>query len=125
MARFAGIFSLIAVLLIQTLSTSLIVTTFEINRDTITDLFCVNKDQPEMHCEGECFLEKQIRADRKSHENTPKTTPEFFSLIFTLSENTILTPALLRVKTEQHFNYLQKEYQEFPPAIFHPPKFLV
>lgn len=123
MARIAGMFSLIAVLLVQTLSTSLIITAFELNRAAITDLFCINKDNPEMHCDGNCFLEKQIKADKKGHENTPKTAPDFINLIFTLSENIeySIVPNFTEVKHQ--FSYIQRTYSQLGTAIFHPPKF--
>ncbi len=123
MARIAGIFSLIAVLLIQTLSTSVIITGFELNRAKITDLFCVNKDKPEMHCNGHCFLEKQIKADKKSHENAPKTAPEFISLIFTLSENSQCSLFPIFTEVKHQFSYMLRTYSQYETAIFHPPKF--
>lgn len=123
MARIAGIFSLIAVLLVQMLSTSLIVTSFALNQETITDMFCVNKENPEMHCDGHCFLEKQIKADQKSHENAPKTAPEFISLIFTLSENIEYSLIPNFTKVVHQFSYILRTYSQFATAIYHPPKF--
>lgn len=123
MARIAGIVTLIAVLLIQTLSTSIIFTSFELNRATITELFCINKDKPEMHCNGNCFLEKQIKADKKSHENSHKTAPDFISLVYTLMENNEAAIVSYFTEVKHHFTYILHPYSQFESVIFHPPKF--
>ncbi len=67
--------------LLQTWSPTFIQFDFEINQEAITELFCINKDKPEMHCEGHCHLEKQLQADRDHKHEEPGTTSEFPTLI--------------------------------------------
>jgi hypothetical protein len=39
---------------------------YQINKQMIADKLCINKDKPEMHCNGKCFLSKQLK---KAEEN--------------------------------------------------------
>ena len=34
---------------------------YELNIDTIIQKYCVNKDQPELQCNGKCYLSKQLQ----------------------------------------------------------------
>ncbi|RMH65462.1 MAG: hypothetical protein D6677_02410 [Calditrichaeota bacterium] len=40
---------------------------YELNKAYIASTLCVNKDKPEMHCEGRCHLKKELQ---KVHDET-------------------------------------------------------
>lgn len=46
---------------------------FKINQSSIQELFCVNKEKPELKCEGKCHLNAQIAEanDKDSNKNAP------------------------------------------------------
>jgi len=121
--RLFGIVSLICVLIVQSASTSLTLINFELQRETITRLFCINKETPEKHCEGKCYLEKQIKADEESHKDEPQTRAEFLSLVFTIDNipNASLTPFTTRIKHK--FAYIIPHYTTAVTVIFHPPRY--
>jgi hypothetical protein len=41
-------------------------TYYQVNKKEITAKLCVNKDKPQMHCNGQCYLGKQLK---KAEEN--------------------------------------------------------
>ncbi|SMG40554.1 hypothetical protein SAMN05661096_02766 [Marivirga sericea] len=43
---------------------------FEVNRDRLAELFCVNQDKPMTMCYGSCYLNDQLKkeAEKKSSE---------------------------------------------------------
>lgn len=41
----------------------LIIGFYECNKSFVIEHLCVNKDKPEMHCDGKCFLEQQTSDD--------------------------------------------------------------
>jgi len=56
---------------------------YAINKQYIIREFCVNKDKPEMHCNGKCYLEKQIKElynqqpePEGDHKDIPKNIHE-------------------------------------------------
>lgn len=63
---------------------------FQLNIDYIIETYCINKDKPELECNGKCHLTTQLaKLDASSEDsNAPKTinTKEIFTLVF-LSEN--------------------------------------
>lgn len=59
---------------------------FYINRETITEEHCVNKNKPESNCKGQCHLEKQLEVSTPDQEETKKTNgstkTSFLLLVF-------------------------------------------
>ena len=55
------------------------------NQDSFIELFCVNKDKPELHCDGKCELSKLIdrgeNHDRKSFDFLTKDVMFVYCLI--------------------------------------------
>jgi hypothetical protein len=86
---------------------------FELNQKYIATELCVNRDKPQMHCNGKCYLMrklKQAEQKEKAHENEnqrpvlqPGVIVEQISLnapVFTIST---CTRAELRINLPQHF----------------------
>ena len=47
---------------------------FEINRDFISEVLCINRDKPMTICSGRCYLTSQLeKADEKENEQAPPT----------------------------------------------------
>jgi hypothetical protein len=48
---------------------------FEVNRERLAELFCVNKDKPMTMCYGSCYLNDQLKkeAEKKSSEKNTLT----------------------------------------------------
>jgi hypothetical protein len=61
--------------------------TFYANEDYIAANLCVNKDHPEMHCNGHCQLDKKMQEDQKQNQPNPDKKPSFEATVF------IKTPA--------------------------------
>lgn len=40
---------------------------YEMNKQEITEMFCVNKDKPELNCNGSCHLMQQLK-ERENRE---------------------------------------------------------
>ncbi|SFB83700.1 hypothetical protein SAMN05421747_101427 [Parapedobacter composti] len=117
---------LIAILLIGSLcaenvSRLLVTTAFELNRDYITAYFCVNRDKPLLHCDGQCFLAKKLQEveekEKKSEKESQKTS--YQPAVFT-EKHVLFFPSLPAVTHQT---------RELPFAlptqaadIFHPPR---
>jgi hypothetical protein len=39
---------------------------YQLNKKMITEKLCINKDKPQMHCNGQCYLGRQLK---KAEEN--------------------------------------------------------
>lgn len=69
-ARFLAFF-LVGLLLLQTFSREVVVLDYQVHKERITELFCVNKDKPALHCNGKCHLAKQLRKASDSESKIP------------------------------------------------------
>ena len=72
---------LIFTVLLNSMIYSVVVGNYVINKQEIVDRFCVNKERPEMQCDGKCYLAKQLRAEKDKKE---RESQHHFSLDFGL-----------------------------------------
>jgi hypothetical protein len=47
---------------------------YNLNRDYIARVLCENRDRPELHCDGQCYLAKKLKAqqDRQDKDTTER-----------------------------------------------------
>lgn len=50
----------LCIFLFQMLSKPIIVISYYLNKDYVANELCENKSKPQMHCEGKCYLKKQL-----------------------------------------------------------------
>ena len=118
--------ALIAILSFITLGfrETLIVSFYEMNKEYITKNFCVNKDKPEMECDGKCHMKKMLKKSKdKQEESFPEGTLEvkFISYLKPYfhqeyCKNDFIPPSLFSGYIEQLKSNL------FFHNIFHPPQ---
>lgn len=70
--------------------------TFYANRSYVAENLCVNKDNPAMHCNGKCQLDKKLQdSDDKQQPNTDKkisfeSTVFYFQPVATLAQGSFI-----------------------------------
>lgn len=69
---------MLVLFLSYTFSNVLTYADYYINKDFISAVLCINKEKPQMHCNGNCYLEKQLEKSQKEQApvNTNKKTNE-------------------------------------------------
>lgn len=55
---------------------------FYLDRQQITALYCVNKDKPELQCDGKCELGKRLSEAKNQTEDQTEITLEELRLVF-------------------------------------------
>lgn len=66
-------YTLITSLLLQLFSREVIVMSFQLNRDFIAKNLCVNRNRPQLNCNGKCYLAKKLK---DQHEREDRETTE-------------------------------------------------
>lgn len=97
---------------------------FSINQAEITELFCINKQQPELECHGKCHLKKTLEADSGNATGIPGLpgVEDRFEMLALpangAASNLINLPASNSLTWQYRFVY------DFAPAffVFHPPR---
>jgi hypothetical protein len=101
---------------------TIIVTAFFVQRDYISKTLCENRNKPKLHCNGKCYLNKQLKKEEKNEQNLPgilKANNEVFihtkiySIVFFDTEKCM----------GYSDTYLLKAYQSATLRIFRPPSF--
>jgi hypothetical protein len=101
-----------------------IITWFKINQKQLTALFCVNKNKPELKCDGKCYLKNSLRNSEESEttkSSTPtnnKSTSEEILFFEKPSSNLFLSYHSIFF----FIKYSCKILAAYEPKIFQPPK---
>jgi len=53
------------VFLVTSFSKNIVILHFYVNRDAIAEKYCINKYKPGLHCNGHCFLVKQLKKEQQ------------------------------------------------------------
>ena len=117
-------FFLTALVLLQSFGRELLVLNFAVNRAAITTRYCVNKARPRLHCDGKCYLARQLRRA----ENGPAKAPAG-TLAKVRFEGVAPAPFRLappawagRAAAPRFAPLVARVYAAGPPrGIFHPP----
>lgn len=72
MRRFLAYF-LAGLVLLQSLGRELLVLEYAVNKARITERYCVNKARPALHCNGQCYLAKQLRRAAERDSKAPES----------------------------------------------------
>lgn len=118
-----GLFVAAFSLMIQVFSTSLILLNYEVNISYITENFCENTDKPELHCNGKCHLNKQIKADSEQKSETPASYTEITPIVLACQESSeIEFKFQLGESLSTISPYDEGHYSNLIHSIFHPPQ---
>jgi hypothetical protein len=127
MVRQTVTYLLITSLLLQLFSREAVVMSFELNREFIAKTLCENRDRPSLHCEGQCYLAKKLKAqqereDRQTKEriqNLPTIVLAYSDLVsFTFSG----AQATCRAASPTHWMYLRPACAAYLRSVFQPPR---
>lgn len=108
----------------QVCSKLVVVSWFSINQEVLTELFCINKQKIETHCNGKCYLNKKLKeTDQETQQGS--TTPvkhksSTEEVWFCELELCFIVPALAGKSTvpvsANHYSF------QTPTSIFQPPR---
>ena len=108
---------------------------YVINYKYISEELCVNRDKPELHCNGKCHLKKEIKSILDTDENpvlpTRKTTlpkkelKEYTSFIIKTETIPYTFLKKLNFKLKPRFFLNQKLRDGFYQKPFKPPQLLI
>jgi hypothetical protein len=115
---------LVALVLLQTFGTTIVLTDYQINKEYIAKVLCINKSKPKMHCNGKCHLKKELNKAEKK-ENSPANPLKEKSEIQLFSQHYSSLELFTSIQTT-HNKYIS-DYSfplsdKYLDSIFHPPQ---
>ncbi|PJJ59328.1 hypothetical protein [Hymenobacter chitinivorans] len=114
---------LTTLILLQTFSRELVVVDYQLHKERITELFCVNKDKPKLHCNGKCHLAKKLRQATSSESKAPAGGFAKVKYDAVLPLRALVVGPAIWPAAPTRFGRLAAVSYCFSPAhsIFHPP----
>lgn len=120
--------ALIYVLLLATMLPSIspwgTIAYYHANKDYIARVLCENRSRPELHCDGQCYLAKKLKAqqDKQDKEATKRVqnTPVFQLFLNNAVSFTFSSPVTV-LQPEPLFAYALATYAVCLATLFHPP----
>lgn len=97
---------------------------YYVNKDYIIDHFCVNQDKPAMHCDGKCYLMKQLQKQNNSEEKKGSLAIQLenypIGFVFILNIPAVkpeIIPTRKNYFYENNYSFLQANIPFHPPEV--------
>jgi len=95
--------------------------TYTLNKAYISSVLCTNKDKPELHCEGKCFMDIKLKELEQKNKHEQENLKRIIETVAPIYVNLLQSPfETTFLLTAPH--YLQQKPIEKVASIFQPPK---
>lgn len=104
----------------------LLVVEYQVNKNYIATVLCINKDRPQLKCEGKCQLTKELKAAEKHDEKLPAPIQEILEVVYFFQPVANAFTIPFSAAASKSFAQYKAGLVSSPAfAVFHPPCFLV
>ncbi len=92
-----------------------------INQDYIAEFLCINKDKPELECNGKCYLSEQLKkVTEEKEKNLPAIAMEEYP-IGIIAFLSFQTTTSAKIVAQANFRYTNNYAFTYLNSVFHPP----
>lgn len=99
---------------------------FKIDQDFITEFLCINKDEPEKKCNGQCHLKQEVEKATAQQEDEEPVTIRIKKIIqIVYKQNRLQQESICVVKPNINSSDSQIPINYSIDGVFHPPKFIL
>ncbi|MCB9202511.1 MAG: hypothetical protein H6604_05635 [Flavobacteriales bacterium] len=116
--------TLIIIFSLPSLQKIWIVIDFKINQDFIAEVLCINKEKPEKHCNGKCYLAKELeKSDEENDKKQPKeVSKKKIEFNFICPDFQIDLPRKSRITKKKFYTFKNIPISSYSEELFHPPE---
>lgn len=114
--------TMIVVLFTHSFGVNMLYGLYEIDQSLFTELFCVNKNKPELHCNGSCMLSKMD--EQSSHDHDKPILPDLslYQLVYVFQELDFELKFSFNQEKQSHLTHYENFYNyQYLKSIFRPP----
>ncbi|KAA5538622.1 hypothetical protein [Adhaeribacter rhizoryzae] len=109
-------------MLTQAFSKLLLVIDYQANKAFITEFLCINKNKPELHCNGHCFLKKNLKEAEEAEKHSTNPTQEinitlFYQPFFRIAPVTYFSPVNYLIATLSLYQFTRLLDSFHPPQV--------
>src|SRR3954463_10764520 len=116
--KFTCLIILLICLFTSTFNQWILIACFDLNENLITKEFCINKNNPASHCNGHCYLNRELNKEEKSNNPFNTSLKEKFEIqLFCIEASNNLNIGSCTIK--RIYPKLQNfTFQEFSKSAF-------
>ncbi|MBW8685449.1 hypothetical protein [Chitinophaga rhizophila] len=107
-------------LLLQNFSQLVIMVKYKMDEAYIASVLCENRAMPEMHCNGKCYLKKQLKKDEQQQQNGSTGKEKYEVSYINVLQEFSFEPVAPSISLLVH--YQDPELHTPLISIFHPPQ---
>lgn len=112
---------------VPTFSKWSVVIYYQVNKSSIAKELCINRNRPQLHCDGKCFLAKKLKAaDEREQKSTSDKLEKMqeITLFFQKIETGLTGESrVFRNLIAINYFYIEPFLRARALSIFHPPQF--
>lgn len=109
--------------LLQTVHMGSVILGYELNKDFIANTLCINRDKPEMLCNGKCYLMQELEKSTDS-ESAPANIQDIQPPVLQCEELGVMIPEAAEESSATTTGFVAVRYAfDRTGAIFHPPRY--
>jgi hypothetical protein len=112
---------LILTTLAANLSQLLVYAGFELNRNYIVSELCINRDKPQLHCNGKCYLMRKLKQAEQKEKNRDLENQRSMFQLGIVVERLSFSPFLVTIGKEYR-SEIPFRLPQFAADIFQPPR---
>lgn len=115
---------LLAAFVLQLSGKFIVLVNYAINKDYVAKVLCVNKNKPQMHCNGKCHLKKQLKTEDKKEQSpvNPLKDIKDFQPLFGNDSHIKLFNVYVCDFAKSAFAYSFHFSSKHLHSVFHPPQ---
>jgi hypothetical protein len=123
-----GVVLVVSLLVVKSLVAPILFVKYEFTKEFIIQNYCINKDKPELHCDGKCYLAKQLKAveEREGKEAQSEFLSYLLSFQVVLNSSASMfdeMPEVLIIRAFELSSYHNPFHsQSLAIEVFHPPQ---
>jgi hypothetical protein len=119
------LYILLIATMLPTVSPWGIIALYQLNKNYIARVLCENRDKPQLHCDGQCYLAKQLKAqqDKQDKETTERVQNlPSMQLFYQLTLPFLFNPVWILHVLAEFSLYRLPTYLAPLMGLFHPPQ---
>ena len=94
---------------------------FQLNKDYISSVLCINKNKPVLQCNGNCFLTKKLKAEKEKEKKAPVEIKSMGDNLFYSDYDLSSAKRDFKNISKVKGSYILGSYSVNRPPVFHPP----
>lgn len=111
------------VILLTSMGRVVICLGYQLNKEYIARVLCINKDNPRLQCHGKCHLKKQLQKAEDHEKKTGNSQEGKSEITWVTHGATSWLPKPILLSAALVFHAYQRGFFSAPPVgIFQPPK---